>query len=309
MRKLTVNVDGGARGNPGPAAIGAVVRGEGGEVLEERGERIGTATNNVAEYKALLLGIERAAALGAEELELLGDSLLIVKQVRGEYKVKDSTLRELHGEVKRALRGFKRWSISHVPRAENAEADRLVNQVLDGEEVGGVAERPDPGGQGADSIDPGVDVGHVHLKVADLDRALDFYCGVLGFELQQRLGDEAAFVSAGGYHHHIGLNTWHSRGGSPPPPGTTGLFHTAIRYPTRRALADALRRVSEAGIRLTGASDHGVSEALYLDDPDANGVELYWDRPRDQWPRDPDGGLAMVTESLDLQDLLAELDA
>ena len=320
MRKLRVNFDGGSRGNPGPAAIGAVVRGEGGEVLEERGERIGTATNNVAEYKALLLGIERAAALGAEELELLGDSLLIVKQVGGEYKVKDAALRELHGEAERALRGFERWSIRHVPRAENAEADRLVNQVLDGEEVGGVAvepggddapaSAPKPSAQlGAASIDPGVDIGHVHLKVADLDRSLDFYCGVLGFELQQRLGDEAAFVSAGGYHHHIGLNTWHSRGGSPPPPGATGLFHTAIRYPTRRSLADALRRVSEAGIRLTGASDHGVSEALYLNDPDANGVELYWDRPREEWPRDPDGGLAMVTERLDLQGLLAELDA
>jgi ribonuclease HI len=131
MPRLTVNVDGGARGNPGPAAIGAVVRGEGGEVLEERGERIGTATNNVAEYRALLLGIERAAALGAEELELRGDSELVVKQVRGEYKVKDATLRELHAEVKRALKGFGRWSISYVPRAENAEADRLVNQVLD----------------------------------------------------------------------------------------------------------------------------------------------------------------------------------
>jgi catechol 2,3-dioxygenase len=161
----------------------------------------------------------------------------------------------------------------------------------------------------AEPIDPDVDVGHVHLKVADLDRALDFYCGVLGFELQQRLGDDAAFISAGGYHHHIGLNTWHSRGGPPPPPGTTGLFHTAIRYPTRRALADALRRLAEAGIQLSGASDHGVSEALYVDDPDGNGVELYWDRPREQWPRQPGGEeLAMVTEPLDLRDLLAELD-
>ena len=127
--------------------------------------------------------------------------------------------------------------------------------------------------ENANPIDPGVDIGHVHLKVADLDRALDFYCGVLGFELQQRIGDDAAFVSAGGYHHHIGLNTWHSRGGSPPPSGTTGLFHAAIRYPTRRALADALRRLSEAGIPLGGASDHGVSEALYLE------------RPRRQRPR------------------------
>ncbi|HEX5762431.1 MAG TPA: reverse transcriptase-like protein [Solirubrobacterales bacterium] len=306
MRKLTVNVDGGARGNPGPAGIGVVVRGGDGEVLEERGERIGTATNNVAEYRALLLGIERAAALGAEELELVGDSELIVKQVKGEYKVKDGTLRELHAEVKRALRDFERWSIRHVRRAENAEADRLVNQVLDGEEVGG-AEPPEPDG---DRIDPGVDIGHVHLKVADLDQALDFYCGVLGFELQQRLGDEAAFISAGGYHHHIGLNTWHSRGGSPPPPGSTGLFHTAIRYPTRRALADALRRVADAGIGLTGASDHGVSEALYLDDPDGNGVELYWDRPREEWPRQPDGsGVAMFTRPLDVRALLDELDS
>jgi catechol 2,3-dioxygenase len=157
-------------------------------------------------------------------------------------------------------------------------------------------------------IHPAVRVGHVHLKVADLDRALDFYCGVLGFELQQRLGDEAAFVSAGGYHHHIGLNTWHSKGGQPPPPNATGLFHLAIRYPDRRALADALRRLDEAGIQLSGASDHGVSEALYLDDPDGNGVELYRDRPREDWPRSPDGEeIAMVTAPLDLRDLLAEL--
>ena len=158
----------------------------------------------------------------------------------------------------------------------------------------------------ANPIDPGVDVGHVHLKVADLDRALEFYCGVLGFELQQRIGDEAAFISAGGYHQHIGLNTWQSRGGSPPPPGTTGLFHAAIRYPTRRALADALRRLSEAGIQLSGASDHGVSEALYVDDPDGNGLELYWDRPREEW-RKEDGELVMYTAPLDLQDLISEL--
>jgi catechol 2,3-dioxygenase len=155
-------------------------------------------------------------------------------------------------------------------------------------------------------IDPGVDVGHVHLKVADLDRALDFYVGVLGFELQTRMGPDAAFISAGGYHHHIGLNTWTSRGGAPPQHGTTGLFHTAIRYPTRRALADALRRVAEAGIPLTGASDHGVSEALYLNDPDQNGVELYWDRPQEAWPVSPDGHLAMHTRRLDLDDLLRE---
>lgn len=154
-------------------------------------------------------------------------------------------------------------------------------------------------------IHPGVDIGHVHLKVADIERALTFYCGVLGFELTQRYGLDAAFVSAGGYHHHIGLNTWTSKGGTSPPPGATGLFHFAIRYPTRSALADALRRLIESGIELDGASDHGVSEALYLRDPDDNGVELYWDRPRDQWPRDPDGALAMVTEPLDLPSLLA----
>jgi catechol 2,3-dioxygenase len=158
-------------------------------------------------------------------------------------------------------------------------------------------------------IDPHTDIGHVHLKVAAIDRSLDFYCGVLGFELQQRLGEDAAFVSAGGYHHHIGINTWHSRGAPPPPPGTTGLFHVAVRYPTRRALADALARLRDAGIALTGAADHGVSEALYLDDPDGNGVELYWDRPREQWPRGDDGEkVAMFTAPLDLRVLLAELD-
>ena len=155
-------------------------------------------------------------------------------------------------------------------------------------------------------IDAGADIGHVHLKVADLDRALGFYTGVLGFEVMARIGDQAAFLSAGGYHHHIGLNTWESRGGSPPPPGSTGLYHTAIRYPTRAALADALRRVLEAGIPLDGASDHGVSEALYLRDPDANGVELYHDRPKTEWPRTPDGELTMFTAPLDLQSLLGE---
>jgi catechol 2,3-dioxygenase len=153
-------------------------------------------------------------------------------------------------------------------------------------------------------IDPGTRIGHVHLKVADLDRALAFYTGVLGFELTQRYGKQAAFVSAGGYHHHIGLNTWESKGGSPPAPGTTGLFHVAILYPTRAALADALRRLIAAGITLDGASDHGVSEALYLRDPDGNGVELYWDRAKSEWPLTPAGDLAMVTERLDLQDLL-----
>ena len=155
-------------------------------------------------------------------------------------------------------------------------------------------------------IAAGTRIGHVHLKVADLDRALAFYVGVLGFQLMQRYGTQAAFISAGGYHHHIGLNTWESKGGSPPPPGSTGLYHTAILYPTRAALADALRRLINAGVRLDGASDHGVSEALYLRDPDENGVELYWDRPEADWPRDAQGGLKMVTERIDLQGLLAE---
>lgn len=153
-------------------------------------------------------------------------------------------------------------------------------------------------------IDPRTCIGHVHLKVSDLERALAFYRGVLGFELTQRYGKEAAFVSAGGYHHHIGLNTWHSRGTGPPPPHSTGLYHFAILYPTRPALADALRRLLKAGIRLDGASDHGVSEALYLRDPDGNGIELSWDRPRDEWPRTADGGINMGTEPLDLEDLL-----
>ena len=144
----------------------------------------------------------------------------------------------------------------------------------------------------------------MHLKVSDLERALGFYRDVLGFEVTQRYGRGAVFLSAGGYHHHIGLNTWESAGGPPPPPGSTGLFHTAILYPTRAELADALRRVLAAGISLDGASDHGVSEALYLRDPDENGVELYWDRPQEQWPRTPDGELAMFTRALDLDDLL-----
>ena len=157
------------------------------------------------------------------------------------------------------------------------------------------------------TIDPRVDIGHVHLKVADIERALRFYRDVLGFEVQQRWGDDAAFVSAGGYHHHIGLNTSESLGGWPPPRGTTGLYHVAIRYPTRTALADALRRVVRAGIALEGASDHGVSEALYLRDADGNGVELYWDRPATEWPRSPDGqGVAMFTAPLDVRALLAE---
>jgi catechol 2,3-dioxygenase len=155
-------------------------------------------------------------------------------------------------------------------------------------------------------IAPDVCIGHVHLKVADLNRALEFYGGVLGFELTQRFGAQAAFLSAGGYHHHIGLNTWESQGGSPPPARSTGLYHLAIRYPARAQLADALRRLMEARIPLDGASDHGVSEALYLRDPDGNGVELYWDRPQQEWPRTQDGALAMYTRPLDLGELLAE---
>lgn len=158
----------------------------------------------------------------------------------------------------------------------------------------------------AKAIHPDVRIGHVHLQVADLDRALTFYRDVLGFEVTQRYGAQAAFLSAGGYHHHIGLNTWESAGGKPPPSGSTGLYHLAIAYPTRAELADALRRVLRAGIPLEGASDHGVSEAIYLRDPDGNGVELYRDRPREEWPRKPNGDLAMVTEPLDLNQLLLE---
>ncbi len=158
----------------------------------------------------------------------------------------------------------------------------------------------------SEPIDSRVRIGHVHLKVADLERALAFYVGVLGFELVQRYGSQAAFVSAGGYHHHIGLNTWESRGGPPPPRGTTGLYHVAILYPDRAALADALRRLVDARHPLDGAADHGVSEALYLRDPDGNGVELYWDRPEAEWPRQPTGDLVMATDPLDVRALLAE---
>jgi catechol 2,3-dioxygenase len=160
----------------------------------------------------------------------------------------------------------------------------------------------------ANAIHAATRIGHVHLKVADLERALGFYRDVLGFELTQRFGRSAAFLSAGGYHHHIGLNTWESAGGGPPAPGTTGLFHVAIQYPTQADLGDALHRLRKAGIPLEGASDHGVSEALYLRDPDGNGVELYWDRPKEAWPRMPDGALAMHTEPLDLESLLATAD-
>jgi catechol 2,3-dioxygenase len=158
------------------------------------------------------------------------------------------------------------------------------------------------------SIDPRVDIGHVHLKVSDIERAIAFYEGVLGFEVMLRARDEAAFLSAGGYHHHIGLNTWESKGAGPPPRNTTGLYHTAIRYPDRKALAEALRRVVQAGIPVSGASDHGVSEAIYLRDPDDNGVELYRDRPPEEWPKNPDGSFTMISAPLDLDALLAELD-
>jgi catechol 2,3-dioxygenase len=158
----------------------------------------------------------------------------------------------------------------------------------------------------AEHIDPRVDIGHIHLKVADLDRSLAFYNGVLGFELTARMGSSAAFLSAGGYHHHIGLNTWESHNGTPPPQGTTGLYHVAIRYPDRAALADALRRLNDARVPLEGASDHGVSEALYLRDPDGNGLELYWDRPKDRWPRGADGSIQMASERLDIDALLEE---
>ena len=157
-------------------------------------------------------------------------------------------------------------------------------------------------------IDAGVRIGHVHLKVSDLDRALKFYCDVLGFELVQKMGSQAAFISAGGYHHHIGLNTWHSKGAPPPPERSTGLYHVAILYPTRAALADALKRLLDAKIPLDGVADHGVSEALYLHDPDFNGIELYWDKPESEWPRDAGGALRMVTDPLDLDDLLSELE-
>lgn len=156
-------------------------------------------------------------------------------------------------------------------------------------------------------INAQVRIGHVHLKVADLQRALDFYCGVLGFQLMQRWSTDAAFIAAGGYHHHIGLNTWESLGGAPPAPGTTGLYHLAILYPTRAALADALRRLHDTGIVLDGAANHGVSEALYLRDPDNNGVELYWDRPEEEWPRADDGSIAMFSRRLDLDSLLNEV--
>lgn len=175
---------------------------------------------------------------------------------------------------------------------ESSDAKRVISQM-------GMTNQNSP-------IDPRVRIGHVHLKVSNLEKALAFYCGVLGFEVTQHYGSDAAFISAGGYHHHIGLNTWESRGGSRPPTGATGLYHLAILYPTRAALADALRRLLKAGVPVEGASDHGVSEALYLRDPDGNGVELYWDRPKEEWPRTPDGALAMFTRPLDMDRLLNE---
>jgi catechol 2,3-dioxygenase len=175
-------------------------------------------------------------------------------------------------------------------------------------EAGREAVRPAARGLPPYTIPAGADIGHVHLKVADLERALAFYRDILGFELVTRYGSQAAFVSAGGYHHHIGLNTWESRGGSSPPRGHTGLYHLAIRYPTRQALAVAVRRLIDAGAPLQGASDHGVSEAIYLSDPDGNGLELYWDRPRERWPRAASGSIEMTTEPLDLAGLLREAD-
>jgi len=189
-------------------------------------------------------------------------------------------------------------------RATSAIADAAIRPLR----------RRDPGttssGYARDmTLDPRVDIGHVHLKVADLDRALTFWRDVLGFEEQARMGDQAAFISAGGYHHHIGLNTWESQGGSPPPPGTTGLYHVAVRFPDRKTLAETVHRVVRANIQVEGASDHGASEAIYLRDPDGNGVELYRDRPRDEWPRESDGeSLAMFTRPLDLRALLAEAE-
>jgi catechol 2,3-dioxygenase len=158
------------------------------------------------------------------------------------------------------------------------------------------------------SIHPDTRIGHVHLKVADLERAIAFYREAFGFDVMERYGDSAAFLSAGGYHHHLGLNTWESRGGPPPAPGTTGLYHFAILYPTRQELARALKRLYDHGVAIDGASDHGVSEAIYLHDPDGNGIEIYRDRPRAEWPRDPDGGISMVTNRLDLGELLSELE-
>jgi catechol 2,3-dioxygenase len=204
---------------------------------------------------------------------------------------------------------FKKWGSKPIPLPVKINAAGAMCEVRAVEHwaiVGMVAASPTmPNPAPSTPIHPETRIGHVHLKVADIERSLAFYCGVLGFELLQRFGTGAAFISAGGYHHHIGLNTWESLGGKPPPPGSTGLFHVAILYPNRAELADALARLIAAKIPLDGAADHGVSEALYLRDPDQNGVELYVDRPREEWPRGPKGELAMYTHSLDLDALLA----
>ena len=301
-----MHVDGGARGNPGPAATAAVAATADGEVIERHGELIGEATNNVAEYRAMLLGIERARALGACEVELIGDSELIVRQLRGEYKVKDRNLRRVARSA-RAPRSpgssagrCETFPASRTPRPTGSSIRRSTrdDQAMSDER----GDRP---------IDPEVEIGHVHLKVADLDRALDFYSGVLGFELQEPLRWPMRRSSPPATTTTTSASTPGSRRAARRRhPGSTGLFHTAIRYPTRRALADSVRRALDAGIALDGASDHGVSEAIYLRDPDQNGVELYWDRPREQWPRPADGssGVAMFTAPLDLPGLLSELE-
>ena len=291
-------------------------------MLESRGEAIGRATNNVAEYRALLLGIELARELGAREVDLVGDSELIVKQVKGEYRVKDADLRPLHAEVRAALGGVR--ALVDPPRAPRAQRRRRPPRQRNTRRGGRLGAPGD--------ASPIADLVHYPRVRRRQTRRSDrprgsasatstsrsptstarstSTCGVLGFELQQRWGEEAAFVSAGGYHHHIGLNTWESRAARRRRRGPPGSFtprsstRPGARWPTRCG------GVREAGIPLDGASDHGVSEALYLRDPDQNGVELYWDRPQEEWPRDPRDpeGVAMFTAPLDLADLLAELD-
>ena len=238
---VVVNVDGGARGNPGPAAIAAVVATPDGEVVERSGEAIGERDQQRRRVPgAAARDRARSGARARAEVELIGDSELVVKQVRGEYRVKDAGLRPLHAEVRAALAGVR--ALVDPPRAAASRTPPPTRSSTRRSTEDDPPMSEDASAGSAGPIDPGVEIGHVHLKVADLDRALGFYCGVLGFEVRQRFGGEAAFVAAGDYHHHIGLNTWQSKGGSPPPAGTTGLFHTAILYPTRRALADALQR-------------------------------------------------------------------
>ena len=301
MGRLTVNVDGGARGNPGPAAIGVRRaqrrrRGGGGG-----GERIGKATNNVAEYRALLLGIERAAALGASELELVGDSELVVRQVEGRVQSQGRDVARAARRGEASPGAASTAGRSATSAASTTPTPTASSTRLDGDAAGAVAARPSrstPASTSATSTS--------RWPTSTVPSTSTAACSASS--CMQRYGDDAAFVSAGGYHHHIGLNSWQSKGGSPPPPGTTGLFHVAIRYPTRRALADALRRLTEAGVPLGGASDHGVSEALYLADPDGNGIELYWDRPKEEWPEPQEGQkVEMYVRPLDLDDLLAEL--